>query len=434
MNAVSQGGQKIDVQGYFKGVAVVIDDSIGQDGGDLINEIIQGITEGGGHTVNLTSLPDEAMDLANFSNVAFFIMDWNLSGFDLGINRTQGAKDAQAATNIAFLKRLATHRHAPVFIFTHDDVDEVRGYLIAAGLHAADGTEQRLMVRDKAQVGAKVYEVLNQWAAETPSALVLKTWERDHVRALNAFFADFHDRNPYWPVMLWQTFEMDEVGAANELGHLISRLVTARMQPLDVDLKPFMKGLDAVQAASGEAYKKALLEVLQGERMVPAAHLEKESFAPGDFFVKVENGERRYFINIRAECDCVIRGRSKDAQLYLLKGRELVGDDLAKKVNLEMGNINDQHNEEVVFAMHEGKAIRFGFRDLKVVKWNDLKDQRVGRLLPPFITRMLQRYAAYSQRPGLPRLPSIVLGSGQGTDAQADAADAAACECDAPAG
>jgi hypothetical protein len=433
MNAVRQGGQKIDVQGYFKGVAVVIDDSIGTKGGDLINEIIQGITDGGGHTINLTSLPDAAMDLENFSNAAFFIMDWNLSGFELGIGRNKGAKDAQAATNIAFLRRLAKHRHAPVFIFTHDDVDDVRAYLAAADLHSADGAEQHIMVRDKAEVGAKVYDVLNQWAEKTPSALVLKKWERDHVKALNAFFADFHDRNPYWPVMLWQTFEKDEVGAANELGHLISRLVAARMPPLDVDLKRFVGELDAVQAGNSEAYQKALLEVLQGERVVPDTHLEKESFAPGDFFVKEDDGRRSYFINIRAECDCVIRGKPKDAQLYLLKGRELVGDDLARKINVEMGNLNDQHNEEIVFAMHEGKAIRFGFRELKVVKWNEFKGHRVGRLLPPFITRLLQRYSAYSQRPGLPRLPSIVLGGGQEPVAKGDAGDPTECECEIPA-
>ncbi|MEZ2416366.1 hypothetical protein [Luteibacter sp. RCC_6_2] len=433
MNAASQGRQNVDVQGYFKGVAVVIDDSIGTEGDDLINEIIQGIKDGGGHTVNLTSLPDDTADLDNFSNVSFFIMDWNLSGFGFGITIDKKGKDAQAAANIAFLKRLGQHRHAPVFIFTHNNVDEVRQYLVDADLYPDDGSEQHLMVRDKAEVGAKVYDVLNQWAEKTPSALVLKKWERDHVKALNAFFADFHDRNPYWPVMLWQTFEKDEVGAANELGHLISRLVTARMPSLDVDLKPFVEGLDAVQAANAEAYQKALLEVLQGERVVPGTHLEKESFAPGDFFVKEENGERRYFINIRAECDCVIRGKTKDAQLYLLKGRELLGDDLAKKINFAMGNLNDQHNEEIVFAMHDGKAIRFGFRDLKVVKWNEFKDHRAGRLLSPFITRLLQRYAAYSQRPGLPRLPAIVLGAEPVTAAPGNAGDGAECECELPA-
>jgi len=428
MNAVSQGRQNVDVQGYFKGVAVVIDDSIGAEGSDLINDIIRGINEGGGHTVNLTSLPDAAADLENFSNVSFFIMDWNLSGFGLGITLDKKGKDAQAASNIAFLKRLAQHRHAPVFIFTHENVDEVRQYLIEAELYPDDGSERHLMVRDKAGVGAKVYDVLNQWAERTPSALVLKTWERDHVKALNAFFADFHDRNPYWPVMLWKTYVADEVDAATELRQLISRLVTARMPALAIDLAPFEGQLQVEEKANSAAYKKALLEVLQAERVVPAARLEKDDLAPGDFFIRNEDGVDKYFINIRAECDCVLRGRNKD--LYLLKGRELSADKLTEKINFGLGNLNDLHNEEIVFAMHDGKTIQFSFRELKVIRWNEIKAQRAGRLLPPFLTRLLQRYAAYSQRPGLPRLPEIVLG--KRTDSAAPDAVANGAECEPP--
>lgn len=32
---------------------------------------------------------------------------------------------------------------------------------------------------------------------------------------------------------------------------------------------------------------------------------------------------------------------------------------------------------------------------------------RVGRLLPPFVTRVQQRYASYLQRPGMPRIPEV---------------------------
>lgn len=37
------------------------------------------------------------------------------------------------------------------------------------------------------------------------------------------------------------------------------------------------------------------------------------------------------------------------------------------------------------------------------------KANRIGRLLPPFLTRLLERYVAYSHRPGVPRVPSALV-------------------------
>jgi len=38
-------------------------------------------------------------------------------------------------------------------------------------------------------------------------------------------------------------------------------------------------------------------------------------------------------------------------------------------------------------------------------QYRNLKEYRIGTLLPPFITRLVQKYALYMQRQGLPRIP-----------------------------
>lgn len=75
----------------------------------------------------------------------------------------------------------------------------------------------------------------------------------------------------------------------------------------------------------------------------------------------------------------------------------------------------ERDNEAIVYAMYDGKHISFRFKsDLKIKEWSGnqgWKDKRIGRLLPPFLTRLLERYAAYSHRPGLPRVPQVLIPS-----------------------
>lgn len=64
-----------------------------------------------------------------------------------------------------------------------------------------------------------------------------------------------------------------------------------------------------------------------------------------------------------------------------------------------------------MFALVDGKHVTFNFKkDLRVQAFNSTwRGYRVGRLLPPFLTRLLERYAAYSHRPGIPRVPSALV-------------------------
>lgn len=46
---------------------------------------------------------------------------------------------------------------------------------------------------------------------------------------------------------------------------------------------------------------------------------------------------------------------------------------------------------------------------MEIKDYEEMKDQHIGRLLPPFITRVTPKYGLYIHRQGLPRLPKEVI-------------------------
>lgn len=433
---------KVD-QGLFKGVAVVIDDGIEHE--PEIQEIVGAIRAAGGHAVTMTDLPDDDADLENFCNAAFFIMDWNLQssalGDDtLGVDLGSGLKAEQVERNIKFLRKISGHRHAPVFIFTNESPESVRDALREhTDLYTDNEQASHIIVRSKSDVGKNVYEVLNAWADDMPSVKALKIWEREWLSAVNGLFVDFHNKSPYWPVLLWQAFKADEVPASDELGRLITRLVASRMHPIKVDLDPFEARVNEFHKADPIAYNEALLRVLEGERFLRNERLDADNVAPGDVFFEAGGEHEFYYINVRPECDCVLRGKKKDVSLYLLRGRAI--DDPCQSIDAQYGRIPEQDNQAIVFAMIDGKTVKFLFRDLHVKPWSAFQSLRVGRLLPPFSTSLFQRYAAYSHRPGLPRIPPAFYPAADTSPGDADAAgdapttDGSVCStCDGDAG
>ncbi|WP_275548603.1 hypothetical protein [Xanthomonas arboricola] len=404
-------------QGLFRGVAVVIDDGVGRGETDIL-EIVAAIKDGGGHPIILDKLPNKDTDLENFANVAFFVMDWNLLGIgaDEGVAVPATLREHMVTANLEFLCRLSKNRHAPVFIFTNENPAEVIEALTAYDGLGYVPSESHIIVKRKADVRGDVYRVLNEWADSVPSAFVLKKWERSLIAALNAMFYDFHTKSRHWPVMFWEASKIDGVPPSEELARLITRLVTSRMITPEFNLDGFDGAMKEDACENPEAYRKSLMHVLEAERIVLNERLDGGSVTTGDFFEEINDGVKKYLLNIRAECDCA---RSSNPELHLLKGKII---NAAGVIDKRLGNALEKDNQSIVFAMFEGHTVAFNFTEFKVAKWNSMKDKRKGRLLAPFITRILQRYAAYSQRPGLPRLPPALLDQIKPTE-QGDAQD-----------
>jgi hypothetical protein len=135
--------------------------------------------------------------------------------------------------------------------------------------------------------------------------------------------------------------------------------------------------------------------------------------ATGDIFTiqNEQNNELQYFINIRPDCDIVRSNNNVD--LYCLRGRIIDENKINKKQNdsiiFRNGNFEEKITNAYVSFIDDGKIIEFLFRDIKIKKWREIKDNRIGRLLPPYVTRLQQKYAFYLQRQGLPAIPEKAI-------------------------
>ncbi|MEB1955754.1 hypothetical protein [Xanthomonas campestris] len=393
----------VDIQGLFSGVAVIIDDQADTGSEPGITAILDTIRAAGGLAIVHKSLPKTSV-LRNYSNVAFVMMDWDLS--PPGAKLSDDQKTGLYQDNVEFIRALGAHRHTPVVIFTNEIIDDVREFLEIYDDMRDHLESGRILLKDKGEVGDQIYAVLNKWAAEVPSVYTLKTWEQESVRALNELFMDLHDRSPHWPVMLWESYSKDGPTPADDLGKLITRLVASRMDQLPLDLAHFVHDIDDKHEQNPVNYEKTLQLVLSGERFLDAKRLHASSSAPGDVFQQPK-ATKTIWVNIRPECDAVRReGVEKYPDLYLLKG-ELV-DQSKIDIGEKYGEIRDRDDQFTIYAMLDGKSYRFGFKDLEIKPRADWEAYRKGRLLPPFSTRLQQKYAAYLQRSGVSAVPRVL--------------------------
>jgi len=185
-------------------------------------------------------------------------------------------------------------------------------------------------------------------------------------------------------------------------------------------MSPFEFSDDILNKRGPGIEKDAIRKVLEGERFIRSNHLQANDIGTGDIFKEeyVDNGSNRirYYLNIRAQCDLLRSSNPDKIELYCLKGRVIDENTINKKSGIPFieGQFIEKVNHAIIGCIDDGIIIEFLFRDLKVKKWKDLKNKRIGRLLPPYITRIQQRYALYLQRQGLPRTPELaVIGNGK---------------------
>lgn len=313
--------------------------------------------------------------------------------------------------NIDFIKQFNTVCFAPIFIFSKLNPDTIKQKLSQEGLY--DNTKSNhIFVEYKSNLNQSrtLFSKIKKWITTTPSIYALKEWEKSLSQAKCDLFRDFYNINPNWPKVLQQTFTTDGIDENHELGALIYKNLIARITPTKFDDKILNKNIKNVS-------KDDLRKILECERYLKKEKLSN-SPATGDIFAipNAQNNELQYFVNIRPDCD-IIRGNN-NVELYCLKGR--VVDEKSIDTNNWKGNFNEKINHAFISFIDDGKIIEFFFRDIKIKHWKDVKknnqvietgiqNNRIGRLLPPYITRLQQKYSFYLQRQGLPAIPEKAI-------------------------
>ena len=378
-----------DIVQLFSGIGVVIDEAIHDDNQapNGIQKIVQSIESKHIPLLQFEDLPDDEV-ISKLHSISFLILDWNLSG-------VHPIPKATIDDNIVFLKKLKETCFIPLFIFSDEDPHTVEVALSENGI-TSENSPIFIKKKDELDTVEKLFGEIESWLKTTPSIYVLKEWEKATREAKTIMLSELSSVHPFWPSVLTKAIQ-DDGGDKNwELMNSLQNNLSYRIVFPEFDN-------DIISLEKEGITKEEVRKILECERFIPNNKLPDYPFT-GDIYLIEDN----YYINIRPDCD-IIREK-KD--LYLLKGNVIeeakINSGTDDKIVFSQGEFQEKINNCFV-AFVDGKILRFSLRKLYIKKWNEVKINRCGRLLPPFITRIQQKYSSYIQRQGLPSIPSQAI-------------------------
>jgi hypothetical protein len=349
------------------------------------------------------SIPD--VEIRHFHNISFLILDWRLvkkeiSTEDLidGVRLPQTLQKNSYKENIQFLKTLNKTCFSPILIFTNEVTEEIEDLLISEKLLVKD-CQSNILIKSKSDLidDGSVFHSIISWVYENPAIYVLKRWDVEYQKSKNLLFSTFFGLSSVWPKILWDNFNSDGVNPSIKMGDLISKNLQTRMSPFNFEDEVLNRDYPNIK-------ENEIKLVLEGERFLTS--LDPKSISTGDIF-KMKG---KYYINIRPTCDLIPRNECgsnaiDNIDLYLLMGNKLSEEAIEESFEKAYGLFRDKEGQFIIFPIDQGKAIDFRFNKLVIKKWQEVKDKRIGRLIPPFITKLQQRYSNYLHREGLPKIP-----------------------------
>lgn len=387
-------------ENLFKGIGMVVDDHVYR-GNDVINGIVKYL-ENDNHLplVKYEALPDKIESIC-FSNLSFLLLDWELNTLvdDDGLPIQDATLKAQnARENVDFIKQVVDKVVIPIFIFSNEDVNSIKNTLSEYNI-IDDDEKSPIFILSKSELFDNdkkciMFDKVNEWLKDTPSIYVTQKWKTAYLEAINGMALDMREASPFWPNLLWSCYTSDGVNPSEEISSLINQNALSRILPVEFD-----QNILSGRKACDEHILKSLLERQCFMRNEYLGGLS----STGDIY----KWQQKYFLNIRPSCDCV--GRDGNNKIYLLKGDKVKDKEIQNGLfNDKYGNFNEQSNFVIVGPI-DGFFFRFKFKDIVIEDFEKKKDKRIGRLLPPFITRVTQKYGLYIHRQGLPRLPKEVI-------------------------
>jgi hypothetical protein len=339
---------------------------------------------------------------AHWQTLSFVVIDWDLSPGSNGGMGNSTLSDFERRKLFDFLADLMAVIYCPVFIISREDVGDIRRQVAENErmLNKAGEVDSRIAVFPKEVLMEDIIGNLTKRVEESPALSVLRTWEQEFDAARNRLFIDFNNMEPDWPVYVWRMALADHVDPAFELSSVISSNLLTRVNPVAFD-DTIVNDQDA--AVSGAAMRK----VSQGRTFVQASRLSSRMVFPGDIFKLDGDEPGELWINISPVCQTVLRPAAdgsdpKPVRLHLIKG--IRADVSSRNRFRDLENVAKGPTGEVVHTLLDESPYRFEFGSAIFQEWEDIKESRIGRLLPPYVTRLQQKHSAYLQSEGLPRV------------------------------
>lgn len=388
-------------ENLFKGIGMVVDDEVNSGRDKAIDGIVKYL-EKDNHLplVKYDVLPDD-IEVSCLSKLSFLLLDWELNTLkDADGNSIPNAalKEQNIRDNVAFIKRVVNKVVIPIFIFSNENIDSIKNSLSQYEI-IKDDEKEPIFILGKSDLfddenKCIMFDKVNEWLKKTPSIYVTQKWKTVYLDAINGMALDMRAASPYWPNLLWNNYESDGVNPSEEISSLINQNTLSRIQPVEFDKEILSEIVD-------DDNNSALKNILERQCFLKKDKLQNQS-TTGDIY----QDKRTYSLNVRPTCDCV--DRNGDSKVYLIEGEKLSSGNQQKSFDKKYGTFKEQHNFVIVGPI-EGVFVRFNFRDMKIVDYEKVKNQRIGRLLPPFITRVTQKYGLYIHRQGLPRIPKEIV-------------------------
>lgn len=443
----------MDVKRLFSGIAVIIDNEVDKKE-TPIYKIRTNIVNSNIPVVAYNNIPS-AETVESFKNVSFIILDWNfMDSIEeaneslMGLIGASELKNQKQEELIEFIKLLLTELFVPVFVFSGVDIGEVEDVLDGRGLYNK-GKANRIFVKSKSEVESEeqLFQCIEEWLTKMPSIYAMKEWDNVFQKTKNNMFREWHQYAPQWVSVIWNMLKSDSCEVQDEFGEFLTRNIVNRIQTFHFEEDLF--------ALEGKSDVNELRKVIERERYIEYSENMPEQAYTGDLF----KDAKTYYLNIRAQCD--LSRKDDMVNLYLIKGKELRDKDIVtedihfisegrlrfpnKDYTLEQiqkiclsaadeqngtidelqglnkqfrkyrnliffnqGELLEKKPEIVLACIDNGKIIKFDI-DLIIKKFAEIKNMRIGRVLPPYITRIQQKCSQHIVREGTLPIPREIF-------------------------
>lgn len=434
----------MNVRELFQGIAVIFDDEI-DNKQSHISKIKQLLEAQNIPVATSKEQPSKEM-IPSLQNAAFIIVDWNFIDERLGSREERvllpdTLRDESEKGLIEFIKDFLQRSLVPIFIFTASKEDDIRSKLRNNGCLE----DSRVFIKNKEDVDTEehLFNEMESWLRTMPSVYVLKEWERITLRSKNEMLLRLYQYSPVWAKIVWDMIKADSKhGHHHEFGEFLTRSLSNCVDTYSFDETVFE---NEIQKASPQDIQK----ILEGERFFS---YDKENIPEQAYTGDLIKDGNRYYLNIRAQCDL---SRDGAPCYYCLKGEKLKGKDMAisgmefnddgdlvfgdgeqfpfsfiagidknldnrkqlnavlkkrdRKIFFRHGTFLEKTDQIIIPCIAREVAIEFKLKDIEIKEFQGNKDKRVGRVLPPYITRIQQKWAHYVVRTGVLPVPEDVV-------------------------
>ncbi len=416
------------LMGLFNGIALVIDDCIDSENEtDRITVILDQLRKKYIPFITEIELPRKEKQ-KHYTGISFVILDWNLQSLNRGkgIAIPDDVMEDMYENNISFIKEMKSQYYCPIFIFTNEEPDDIANKLVNAGIPFDENSN--VFIKRKSELleaEDSMIRAIVDWIKSNSSMYVLKEWEREYQKAKSLLFNDFQRYHTDWAKVIWMHLGSDGGNKSIDLGEIINKNLLSRMSPFQFKDEYLVS--DKSQWNSDE-----IRGVIQAEKFINKSQLNNEIIGTGDFFEYYDPSDKKihYLLNIRAQCDLMDRSaiqKNKCQEEVKEEGKEesdpkdkivlycIEGEVIPQEErNNYFSKRNDYRVKEcsskcVVTCLYNKQDFVFLFDNLRLFNWEVLKNCRIGRLLPPYITNIQQRFASYIHRQGLPVDPRSIF-------------------------